>query len=199
MAILAPTGGRAANDFARGRQALMLVSFLLALASAPPLVADGALTKEFEVKAVFLFNFTQFVEWPPTAFDDGQSPLVIGVLGDDPFGAALDAAVRGEKAHGHPLVVARYRRVEEATGCHLLYVNLSDPVELARVFAVLHDRCVLTVGDSEGFALHGGMVRFFSENKRIRLRINLAAAKAAKLTISSKLLRPAQVVMDEKD
>src|SRR6266702_4256829 len=76
-------------------------------------------TREYQVKAVFLFNFTQFVEWPAGAFARVNTPLVIGVLGDDPFGAYLDETVRGETANGRPLVVVRYRRVQEIGDCQV--------------------------------------------------------------------------------
>src|SRR5258705_4625430 len=77
------------------------------------LLAQSAPSRENQIKAVFLFNFAQFVEWPAQAFPEARTPLVIGVLGEDPFGAFLDETVRGEKVNNRPLVVQRYRRVEE--------------------------------------------------------------------------------------
>ena len=177
----------------RHRLTLALASVLLALAS--PL---RAATPEYQIKAVFLFNFTQFVEWPATAFADPSAPVVIGVLGDDPFGAALDEAVRGEKAGSRPLVVQRFRRAEEVTDCHILFVSRSEEPRFADIFPRLARRSILTVGDSEGFATHGGMIRFVTERNKTRLRINVEAAKAAGLTLSSKLLRPAEIVESGK-
>jgi len=148
---------------------------------------------------VFLFNFTQFIEWPAEAFADPAAPLVIGVLGEDPFGAFLDETVRGERANGRSLIVERYRRIQEIGNCQVLFVSRSESDRLDQILASLAGKPVLTVGDFEGFALRGGVIRLTTVGGKIRLRINLDSAKAAKLTISSKLLRPAQIVASGKD
>ena len=149
---------------------------------------------EYQVKAVFLFNFTQFVQWPANAFPEEQAPLVIGVLGDDPFGLFLDETVQGERVNGHPLVVRRFLSAEDAKPCHILFINWGKGDRLKQILADLKGRSVLTVSDAADFARQGGMVRFFTENNKIRIRINLEATKAADLTISSKLLRFAEIV-----
>ncbi|SDR81669.1 YfiR family protein [Opitutus sp. GAS368] len=149
---------------------------------------------EYQVKAVLLFNFTHFVEWPSTAFAGPEAPLVIGVLGADPFGPALDEAVRGEKVGARPLLIRRYPRVEDIDTCHLLFISRSEAGRLDGIVARLQNRSILTVSDAEGSALRGIMIRLVTEENRIRLRINLNAAKAAGLVLSSKLLRPAEIV-----
>lgn len=149
---------------------------------------------EYQIKAVFLFNFAQFVEWPPEAFANPQSPIIIGVLGRDPFGKYLDEAVAGETANQRPLRVQRYRRVDEIKDCHILYISSSEDERLDQILARLRGRSILTIGDSEDFALRGGIIRFITRRNKIRFRINLPAAKAAKLVISSKVLRTADVV-----
>jgi hypothetical protein len=154
---------------------------------------------EYQLKAVFLFNFAQFVEWPPSAFPEPEAPLVIGVLGEDPFGEYLDQTVQGESVNNHPLAVQRYRRVDEITTCHILFVSRKEADRLEQILARLKGRGVLTVGDFDGFAGRGGMIRFVTDHNRIRLKINLDAAKADDLTISSKLLRPAEIVSTGKD
>ena len=154
--------------------------------------------REYQVKAVFLFNFAQFVEWPARAFPDAAAPLVIGVLGQDPFGSALDETVRGEKIGDRPLVVRHFPRVAEVDQCHILFISRSEAGTLDEILATLKSRSILTVADTEGFALRGVMIRFLTENNHIRLRINLDAAKAAGLTLSSKLLRPAEIVTTQK-
>lgn len=161
--------------------------------------AQPATLREYQLKALFLFNFAEFVAWPSTAFADAGAPLVIGVLGDDPFGSDLDKTVRGEKVNNHPLVVRRFGRADDITGCHILFISRSETAHLGEIFALLRGRSILTVGDAEGFSLDGGMIRFVTENNKTRLRINVEAAKHARLTISSKLLRPAEIVTDGKD
>ena len=154
---------------------------------------------EYQIKAVFLFNFTQFVDWPANAFSDAQTPLVIGVLGDDPFGPYLDETVRGEKVKDRPLVVQRYRRPADIKTCHVLFISRSESARLDQIFGSLRGRNILTVSDIEGFARRGGMMLFLTQGNKTRLRINLEAAKAANLTISSKLLRPAEIIGRAED
>lgn len=149
---------------------------------------------EYQLKAVFLFRFSQFVEWPPESFATPTAPLVIGVLGDDPFGSHLDDAVRDEKVNGHPVVVERYRHVDELSDCHVLFVSSSPLGQLGPVLARTRGRSVLTVGETEGFAGNGGMIRLLTVNNRIRLRVNATAVQTARLSISSKLLRSADVI-----
>jgi len=177
----------------------MLAAALLAFAAAPGRPQAASAPTEYQVKAVFLFNFSQFVDWPAAAFSDAQSPLVIGVLGNDPFGGVLDEIVRGETVNGRPLAVRRYRSIGEIETCHILFIDRSQAGQLDSVLAALKDRSVLTIGEFEGFEQHGGIVRFVTVDNKIRLRINLAAAQQAHLTISSKLLRPAQIVASGED
>jgi YfiR/HmsC-like len=161
--------------------------------------AAAAAAPEYQVKAVFLFHFAQFVSWPAGAFADSAAPLVIGILGQDPFGAFLDETVRGEAIEGHPLVVRRFDRVEEIAGCHILFVSRDVMPQMPAILQALTGRNVLTVSDVPGFASQGGMIRFVTDRNRIRLRINLEAARAADLTLSSKLLRPAEIIRSGQD
>ena len=171
-----------------------------ATASAPAdAVAQSSASPEYQLKAVFLFNFAQFVEWPASAFPEPDTPLVIGVLGEDPFGSYLDETVRGETVNARPLEVRRYRGGEEITTCHILFVSRREEARLQGILDSLRGRSVLTVSDADRFATRGGMIRFVSDRSRIRLRINLEATRAADLTLSSKLLRPAQIVPTGKD
>jgi hypothetical protein len=173
---------------------LQLLVWALAGAAAPADAQAQSTTPEYQLKAVFLFNFAQFVEWPASAFSKPDTPLAICVLGEDPFGSYLDETVRGEKVSNRPLTIRRYSSIEGIASCHILFVSRGELNRLPQVLDSLKGHSVLTVSDAEGFAMRGGMIRFMTENNRIRLRINLEAAKAASLTISSKLLRPAQIV-----
>lgn len=175
------------------RLRLIAVAGLLACGSSAPGSALAAPTPA-QVEAVFLFNFTQFVDWPPQAFADPTAPIVIGVLGSDPFGVALDQVVGGEIVNGHPLVVHRAQHIEELADCQILFISRSERGRLAPLLATLKGRNVLTVSDLDEFADKGGMICFVLIDKKVRLRINLEAAKAAGLTLSSKLLRFAQIV-----
>ena len=171
----------------------------IALAVIAPVLAGAATAREYQIKAVFLFNFTQFVIWPPGVFADAQAPLIIGVLGADPYGSYLDETTRGEKVDGRPLVVQRYRRVEDVANCHVLFISASEAGNMVAILARLKGHSILTVTDGNGAGEPGGIIRFFTENNHIRLRIDLRAAKAAGLEVSSKLLRAAEVVGADGD
>lgn len=162
----------------------------------PP--AALAPSHEYQVKAACLFYFAQFVEWPARAFADHRAPLVIGLLGDDPFGAYLDEYVRGEAVAGRAIVVRRFQQPDEIKDCHILFVSASETARADRLLAALKGRSILTVGDTENFSAQGGMVRLVIESGKLRLHINNAAAREAGLIISSKILRPATIVTREK-
>jgi hypothetical protein len=164
----------------------------LLLASAVCWPATGP--SEYQVKAVFLFNFGQFVEWPAHAYDTPQAPFVIGILGEDPFGGTLDEVVRGESVGSRSLVVRRFGNPREISDCNILFVGRNESARLAEALDAVRGRSVLTVTDIEGADSRGAIIVLFNENNRIRMRINLAAAKASELVISSKLLRPAVVI-----
>lgn len=159
----------------------------------------ASISAEYQVKAVFLFNFAQFVEWPPRAFQKSNAPLIIAVLGEDPFGTYLDDLVRGEKVGDRPLLVRRYRHGDEPGDCHILFICRSESRDIDKLLAQLHDRSVLTVSDADTFTRQGGMVRFVTENGKIHMKINVEAAKACNLTISSKILRPGTIATPAKD
>jgi hypothetical protein len=173
--------------------ALVLATLISPAASG---LANSAVetSPEYQVKAVFLFNFAQFVEWPPQSFGDAAAPFVIGVLGTDPFGSALEGAVRGETLNGRNFVIERYRSVTEIRHCQILFISRSEAPHIEEIRAALAGQSILTVSDIEDSAQRGVMIRFVADNNRIRLRINADAAKAAGLSISSKLLRPAELV-----
>jgi hypothetical protein len=173
------------------------VTLALALGGlAAPDVAPAApaLSREYEVKAVFLYNFAQFVDWPGDAFASASDPLVIGILGEDPFGKYIDEAVRGERVNGRPIAIRRISRPEDAASCQILFISRSEAGNLPGILSLLKGKNVLTVSDIDGFSHGGGMIRFVMENNKVRLRINIDAARAAGLRISSKLLRPSEVV-----
>lgn len=179
----------------RQRLALAQVALFFSLACGVLATAVAAtMASEYQLKAVFLFNFTQFVDWPTDAFSDAGSPLVIGILGSDPFGAYLDDTVRDERVNGRPLAIQRYARVDEIKTCHVLFVSASEAGHMGQILNALKGRSILTVGDIDSFTRDGGIIRFAMVSTKIRLKISLDTAQAAHLTISSKLLRPAEIV-----
>ena len=155
-------------------------------------------SKEYQVKAVFLWRLAQFTEWPPSTFASTNTPIVIGVLGENPFGAALEAAVKGETAHGHPISVRHFTRLQQVESCNILFISSSESDRLSEVLRAVSGKSILTVSDMAGFArTSGGMVRFITEQGKIRLRVNIKAVSAARLVLDARLLRAAEVIGNE--
>ena len=161
--------------------------------------AQAPSTREYQVKAVFLFNFTQFVEWPAAAFSSEQAPLVIGILGKDPFGSFLDETVSGEKINNHPIIIQRYSNIAEIKECHILFLNPESTSTLTELLVKLQGKPVLTVSDNSSFIKAGGMIRFIvNRDSKIEIQINPEPAKAEGLVISSKLLRTSEIITPKK-
>ena len=177
-----------------------LLMTVLTLALTPGTArAQTAISKEYQIKAVFLFNFAQFVQWSETNFPAAGTPFCIGVLGDDPFNTFLDETVRGENIKGHPLTIQRYRNVDEVKECQILFISRSESGSMGQILARLKGRNILTVGDADGFLKNGGDIRFATEQNKIHLRVSVEAAKSTNLVISSKILRLAEIVEPGKD
>ncbi len=152
---------------------------------------------EYEVKAGFLYNFSLFVRWPDSAFENSRSPIVFGVYGKDPFGRTLDRTLAGKRAHDREIVIRRIQRPQDINGCHLLFVPQSSTDELRRVFGQVAGQPVLIVGEQDGFATQGGLINFYLEQNRVRFEINPGEARRREVRISSKLLGLARIVGEE--
>lgn len=153
-------------------------------AEQPPARA-GQQPTEYQVKAAYLLNFTKFIEWPPTAFGDAETPFTICIAGNDPFGAVIDQVIEGETVSGRKIVVRRLE-TQSPTPCHIVYGS--------RVLTAPAQAGVLTVGEGETFVKSGGIIGFTVENRRVRFDINQRAAQRAGILLSSKLLSVARTV-----
>lgn len=151
---------------------------------------------EYQLKAAYIYHFAQFVDWPASAFPATNAPLVIGILGDNPFGADLPHIVEGKVLNNHPLTVKEFRAVTEAaTNCQILFISSSEKRRLPEIFTALKGTSVLTVGEEEYFTQNGGMISFVPDGARIRFLINETTVKNAGLNMSFKLLSLAKQVM----
>jgi hypothetical protein len=157
--------------------------------------AQSPTAGEYQIKAAFLYNFAKFVEWPPSSFRDGAAPLQICVLGHDPFGEVLRNITREKTVNGRKLEVRQIVDLQLARACHILFIASSEKTQLKRVFETLEGADCLTVGDTDDFIEHGGMINFVLENDRVQFDVSRKAADHAGLKISSKLLAVAKVVI----
>ena len=145
------------------------------------------------MKAAFLYHFVEFVEWPQ-ASPLPPATITIGVLGKDPFGDVLDKAILDKRVAGRTLAIRRFASVEVLEPCEILFISSSEMAHLPKILARLGQAPVLTVGEADRFARHGGMIGFFFEDGRLRLEVNRAAAERSGLRVSSKLLSVARLV-----
>ena len=151
---------------------------------------------EYQIKAAFLYNLAKFVEWPGDPLSDSQAPIVLGIVGEDPFGKALDAVILGKTVNGRGLVVRRLGRGGDLRTCRILFISSSEKRHLAQILESLKGSSVLTVGEADGFVQSGGVIQLLLEESRVRFEINPDAAARARLKISSKLLALARIVAD---
>jgi hypothetical protein len=172
------------------RQMAMLSLNLIIGAAGFPASANGdeVAPSEYQMKAAFLYNFAKFVDWPPQTLPE-NSPVIIGVLGSDPFDGALETTLRNKLVNGHPLVSRRIKSASDATECHILFISSSEKKRWPEISAALAGSSVLTVSENwDHFTDAGGMIYFFMENRRVCFDINAEAAGRVSLKISSKLL-----------
>lgn len=150
---------------------------------------------ESEVKAAFLYHFAQLVSWPESV-DDDTKPIVIAVLGPDPFGKRLEATIGAETVRGRAIRIERVERFTDLPRVpHILFVGATDPPDVERALEAAGKSPVLTVGIRKGFALEGGMIEFrVTPDARVAFDINAKAAEAAGLKLSSQLLKLARIV-----
>ncbi len=183
----------------RRRLPRWLAPSALALALASPLAAAPLPVKyeatELEVKAAFLYHFAQLVSWPE-AVDDGTKPIVIAVVGPDPFGNRLEATIGAETVRGRALRIVRAERFADLPSVpHILFVGATDPPDVREALAAAGKSPVLTVGVRKGFAVEGGIIEFrMTPDARVAFDINAKAAEAVGLKLSSQLLKLARIV-----
>jgi hypothetical protein len=149
---------------------------------------------ESQVESAYLYNFGKFVTWPSEKISASGS-LEICLLGDDPFGTALDSIVAGEKIDGHPLAVKRIALLEEEDRCNILFISSSKKSSLRAILASAERSGILTVSDIPHFAERGGVIGFVLFHDRIRFEVNRHAAEESHLVLSSELLKVASKVI----
>lgn len=165
---------------------LLIVPMAMAFAS-PDGDDDSQSGMEYQVKAAFLFNFAKFVVWPPHKFTQPDSPLIIGVVGTDPFGGLLEEAVQDNRINDRTVIVRHVDSMQELRKCHIVFVSRSEAERLGPILSEVRGDNVLTVGETEKFISRGGMINFVMLGNTVRFQINDSAARHAGLKISSKL------------
>jgi hypothetical protein len=156
--------------------------------------AEAEVAKEYQIKAAFLYNFVKYVEWPARRFAAEDSPIVIGILGANPFGEVLAGIVKNRKVNGRSIEVKVVSTAADAATVHALFVGIHQDGRLAAMIGPLRDAAVLTVGESRAFIAAGGVIAFVFEGDKVRFEVNLPSAQESDLKISAQLLKLASAV-----
>ncbi len=155
----------------------------------------GTTTREYEIKAALLAKFREFVKWPPNAYANESSPFIVGILGDDPFGGALDKMMESAQPGTHKTAIRRARNASELRDAQMIFISRSEGGNLLQILPVFENASVLTVSDIADFARQGGMIEFVDVEDKIRFRLNLHAARQAGLEVDRRLVQLAERVM----
>jgi hypothetical protein len=168
--------------------AIFLLFAPLAWAFASPDDDDLQGAQEYQTKANFLFRFAKFVDWPSHKFTQPDSPLVIGIVGADPFGELLEEAVQDQRINDRTVIILHVDTMEELRKCHILFVCRSETARLNAILGEVRGDNVLTVGETDNFITRGGIINFVMVGGQVHFQINDSGAKHAGLKISSQLM-----------
>jgi hypothetical protein len=179
-------------------QSLILIIFLMfGYTFSPTHAAKPTSAGEYQIKAVYLYNFTLFIRWPNTAFDTPNASFRFCILGEDPFQYKIDMTVKNETVQGRSVIVQRLSQIQQSDACQILFISQSERSRLAHIIAYLEQepiRPILTVSDISDFLImQGGMIKFYSRRKRVRLAIDPDALEDVGLKASARLLQISKV------
>ncbi len=164
----------------------MIAMVCLAAVALAPRQARAA--DEYEIKAAFVINFLQFVQWPAGSFNSAKAPIVVATLGGDPFHGMLESNCVGEVVGGRTVVVKHFAHASDFQPCQVLFVASGYESDLATVLQHAGPG-LLTIGETADFIRQGGIIGFYTDNNHVRFEISSTATTRAKLQISAKLLR----------
>jgi len=182
---------RAAGSTARLVMALIAGGgMLLRAASGSPIGEE----EEYRVKLGFLYNFAQYIQWPPEAFSSETAPLTMCVAGPNPFEHGAEQSLQKRTVGTHPIVLKKLKADEDPRGCHVVFVRAGEKRTALSVLKALNGAETLTVGESPGFADLGGIINLTIEENKLRFEINLDVAVRNRLKVSSKLLSVAKII-----
>jgi hypothetical protein len=150
-------------------------------------------SREYMVKAAFLYNFAKFVDWPPDSFKIETSPLVLGIMGADPFGVVLET-LKDKTVKGRKLIIRKFPRLENFEDCQILFISGSEKSNLRAILSTVKNYNTLTVSDIDRFANQGGMIGLVTVGNNVNFEINLDTVQQSRLKFSSQLLKLAKII-----
>jgi len=170
-----------------------ILILLLCVAITPLSGRTAPAAEEYQIKAVFLYNFANFITWPKTV----SASFSVCVLGDDPFGQYLDSAFSvAQKQQGRwsSFEIRRTKNISETKSCHILFISESEQSRFKEIVSFTKNYAILTISDTEHFIEYGGMIEFFKQENRIKLSINSCTLEQVGLKAAADLLRIAKIM-----
>jgi len=178
-------------------RSITLIAWLLISLFSPPTysqITQAYKPSEYEVRAAYMYNFIRFVNWPEEVFSDSLEPIVIGIIGQDPFGKILDAMIEGRTIQSRRIVIKRFQRLEDYYPCHALYIGFKEKRYQVAILKLLEGTPVLTIGDLDGFIRLGGMINFIVASNQVSFEVNLKQVERSRLEVSAKLLKLVKII-----
>ena len=175
----------------------MCVASLIAsvgLLRTPATAAEPPPLAEHQIKALYLFNFTKYVDWPGPATATNGTPFIIGILDAPELRGDLQEITRGKRIHGREILVRTVATTQDVKACQLVFIGATDKPRIAALLKATQDLAVLTVGEAGNFLTQGGIINFVRQENKLRVEISLDAARRARLVVSAKLLAVAKAV-----
>jgi hypothetical protein len=163
---------------------------MCALLNVPYLPGQTTKRTDHQVKAAYLYEFGKFVQWPARAGESKQDPFNICILGENPFGTALDS-LSGQTINGQGVVIRQISKTQDSEECRVLFVAASEEKHVSIILAALQKLPILTVSDMPHFLNRGGMIQFLMHDSKLRFEVNRTATERVGLTLSSELLKVA--------
>ncbi len=152
-------------------------------------------SREYVLKAGFIYNFTKFIKWPKEVAKGIESDgLNLCVIGKDPFGTILDQLGQQAQSKGEKIFIKRFQSSQDATSCHILFISGSEKVQLKLILDKIDGLSILLIGDTPGYAHRGVGINFYIEGNKTRFEINQKAVEKRGIILSSELLNLAKIV-----
>jgi hypothetical protein len=202
-AVLVSIGSPAQRFLSCLRSLDSLVGFLVCFVATSvfltgtPCSAQSSGVAEYGVKAIFLYDFAKFVDWPPSSRTNERAPLNLCIVGTDPFGGMLDNIVRGQRINEREIAIRRANRSDDLRSCQIVFVSRAENKYLPAIVDSLRGSSSLLVGESQDFAQRGGQIQLYLQDDSVHFAINVDAVQRAHLSISSGVLALARIVHDQ--
>lgn len=184
------------------RACLCFVTVVVLLRAISPSDAGGEETEEplYQAKAKYLYVMSKYVTWPASAFETKGAPIIVGVLGKDPFRRDLEKVLNRRKSQERPFVIRRADKVEKLLNCHVIFIAESESRRRDEILLALQGKPVLTVCEMDHFFYAGTVIHLFVDKKtrRIQFKVNLTAARTANLKINDRMREEAAEVWEDQ-